>query len=136
MKIRSKFLAVFILTAAPLSAQEFTARNGVTVAAVGKGFNVTGDAGIGARGVWCGAADYARSVKGATGAQRLYIAEDRKRGFGQRGPVTFTLDPNGLTPSSTVIVGGSLGRAGANLSVGHAFGFCADHKLQRAGGRF
>jgi hypothetical protein len=46
--------------------------------------------------------------------------------------VVFTLDPSGLQPTPVVIVGASLRRAGATLSVGHAITFCADFKLQKS----
>ena len=122
--------AYVLWAAAPVSAQSFEADNGVQVMPVPGGFAVTGDAGLGARGVWCGAADYARTRAGAgNNGQRLYIAAAREPGLGQRGAVTFTLDPAGLTPSRVTILGTSLARAGANLSVGHAYGFCADGKL-------
>jgi hypothetical protein len=121
--------AMIAAMVAPAQAQTFKAENGVKVEPAGNGFLVTGDAGLGARGIWCAAADYARSNGGARDAQRLYIAKGRKAGLGQRGPVAFTLDPSGLTPSSVLILGTSIAKAGANLSVGHAYSFCADGKL-------
>ena len=121
--------AVIATMAAPAQAQTFKAENGVKVEPAGSEFLVTGDAGLGARGIWCAAADYARSNGGARDAQRLYVAKGRKAGLGQRGSVAFTLDPSGLTPSSVLILGTSIAKAGANLSVGHAYSFCADSKL-------
>lgn len=118
-----------------VQAQAFQAENGVNVKPAGNGFLVTGDAGLGARGIWCAAADYARSNGGARDAQRLYIAEGRKAGLGQRVPVAFTLDPTGLTPTSVLILSTSIARAGANLSIGHAYSFCADGKLISDGDR-
>jgi len=109
-----------------LPAHAFQAENRVTVNAVSNGFNVTGDAGYGARDIWCAAADYARSEAGARDAQRLYVAQARAA----RGrEVVFTLNPEGLTPTSVLILGQSVKTAGANLSVGHAYSFCADHRL-------
>lgn len=129
---RVAVIATLVMMAgAPLAA--FTADNGVTVAPSVSGFAVSGDADLGARGIWCGAADYARSIEGARNTARLYIAESRTPGLGQRGPVQFTLDPQGLTPRSVLVLGSSLSQPGANLTVGHAFGFCADHKLRRGG---
>lgn len=125
-----RFISVCMLSAAfaaPLSAQTFRAENRVTVTPETGGFSVLNGGGQGARGMWCAAADYARDVLGAAGAQRIYVAEDRARG--QRGPVRFTLDAAGLTPSRVSILGSSIRTAGANLSVGHAFSFCADFKL-------
>lgn len=123
------------LMATQANAATFRAENGVIVVPVPNGFSVTGDAGLGARGMWCAAADYARSREGAGNGQRLYVAEGRTPRQGQRSPVTFTLDPTGLTPSSITILGTSLTRPGANLSVGHAYGFCADSKLITDGER-
>lgn len=125
--------AVALLAAGPAVAQTFKAENGVLVDPVANGFAVSGDAGIGAPGVWCGAADYARKHEGVRGNQRLYVAEGRKAGRGQ--PVVFTLDPAGLTPSTATILGSSLSRAGANLSVGHAYSFCADSRLSSGADR-
>ncbi|WP_298857675.1 hypothetical protein [uncultured Sulfitobacter sp.] len=123
--------AIALLGAGPLAAQSFKAQNGVTVVPVAGGFLVQGDAGVGARGMWCAAADYARRVEGARAPQRLYVAEGRKG----RGGVTFTLDANGQTRTPVTIVGLTVRDAGANMGVGHAIGFCADHKLLRSGNR-
>lgn len=119
-----------LLVVAPAHAADFRAKNGVSVRASDNGFLVTGDAGLGARGIWCAASDYARSRAGATNGQRLYIAQGRTPGLGRRDPVAFTLDPAGLTPTSPNILAQTLRQAGANLSVGHAIGFCADGKLR------
>ena len=45
--------------------------------------------------------------------------------------VNFTLDNAGLSPSGVTSIGASVSQPGANLSIGHALGFCADHKLIR-----
>ena len=124
----SILVAVFACASAAV-AQEFRAENDVKVTAVSSGFSVTSDGGYGARGMWCAAADYARDVRGASGIARLYIAEARAPGLGQRGPVRFTLDPSGLSPTPVVIVGASLRRAGSSLSVDHAYQFCTDAKI-------
>jgi hypothetical protein len=113
------------LTLAP-AAQAFEADNGVGVDAAQGGILVTGDAGQGARGMWCAAADYARDVLGAAGYQRLYVAVARSPGLGQRAPVLFTTDAAGLDPAPVFLVGASLARAGSSLSVDHALGFCRD----------
>lgn len=128
-------IVVAVMMASPAVAKDFKAANGVIVVAHAKGFAVTGDAGLGARGIWCAAADYARKHEGSKNGQRLYVALDRERGLGKRSPIVFTLNSAGLTPSSAIILGSSISRAGANLSVGHAIGFCVDHKLIRGGSR-
>jgi len=109
-----------------LPAHAFQAENRVTVNAVSNGFEVTGDAGYGARDIWCAAADFARSEAGASDAQRLYVAQGRVAGD---RAVVFTLNPEGLTPTSVLVLGQSVKNAGANLAVGHAYSFCADHRL-------
>lgn len=131
----SSAVIIALMVAGPAAAQGFKAENGVIVVPHSNGFAVTGDAGLGARGIWCAAADYARGHEGAKSAQRLYIVQDRAPGLGQRKPVVFTLDPAGLIPSSVLILGASLSRAGANLSIGHAYSYCADSKLARSGDR-
>lgn len=127
---RTAIAAVALAGLAACSApQVFEAENRVNVVPAPGGFDVLGDGGFGARGMWCAAADYARRVLGAPGQADLYIAAARTPGLGQRAPVRFTLDPAGLTPSSVFIVGTSLSRAGATLTVDHAHAFCADAKV-------
>lgn len=126
---RAVFLAAFLLIATSAAAQTFRAENGVFVRPFSAGFEVQSDGGHGARGMWCAAADYARRVLGAASVDRIYVAEGRPPGLGQRAPVRFTMDASGLTPRTVIIVGASLSRAGSNLSVGHAYRFCADARL-------
>lgn len=122
-------LAVASLLAAPVTAQTYRTENHVLVTAVPSGFEVASGGGYGASGIWCAAADYAREVLGAAGTSRIYVAQGRRPGLGQRGPVRFTLDPTGLVPRATFIVGASLRHAGSTLSVDHAYIFCADAKI-------
>jgi hypothetical protein len=123
-----KLCAVALLTfctALPASGQTYRAEGRIDVTPVPGGFRVPNGGGMGARGMWCAAADYARRFAGARGVDRIYVAQNSSR-----GPVTFTLDPTGLTPSRFLVVGGSVRRAGNTLSVDHAIGFCADFKLR------
>ena len=120
-------LALCLATTA--EAQAFRAENGVRVTPAAGGFEVLGDAGWGARGRWCAAADYAQRVLGARSADRVYVAQGRVPGLGQRSPVLFTLDPTGLQPRSVLLVGSSLTQAGYTLSAGHAYRFCADARI-------
>lgn len=124
-------LAAACICATPALAQSFRAENRVTVTSVPGGFEVANGGGFGARGMWCAAADYARSVLGARGIERIYVAEDGNQGLGKRGPVRFSLSaPDGVArPAPFFVVGGTPNRAGANLSVDHAIGFCADAKV-------
>jgi len=127
--------AVAALAASPLAAKTFTAENGIQVVPARAGFTVQGDAGSGARHIWCAAGDYASRRAGAGGAARLYIAEGRAPGLGQRAPIRFTLDAAGLTPSAVLVTGLSLRNAGANISVGHARSFCSNTSPSAGGTR-
>tara|TARA_R110002049_G_scaffold48160_1_gene138970 strand:+ start:3677 stop:4081 length:405 start_codon:yes stop_codon:yes gene_type:complete len=127
--------ALAALVAAPLAAQNSRAVNDIDVTPTSGGFAVQGDGGTGARAMWCAAADYAFKRAGAAGADRLYISEGRTPGIGQRAAVTFTLDPDGLTPSAVLVTGLSLRSAGANLSVGHARSFCSNTSPSAGGSR-
>lgn len=116
--------------AAPVAAQTIRVEQRVNVTGTANGFAVENGGGIGARGMWCGAATYARKVLGAPGTTRIYVSKGRGRGLGARGPVEFTLDPAGLTPRSATILGASINQPGANLSVAHAGQFCIDFRVR------
>ncbi|NNE53405.1 MAG: hypothetical protein HKN30_13520 [Sulfitobacter sp.] len=125
--MRFLFAAMLVATlATPLAAQTFRAEGGITVTPVPGGFSVPDGGGMGARGMWCAAADYAIRRLGAVGIERLYVAQPYS---GRRSPVVFTLDPADLEPSRVLIPGFTIRRAGANLSVGHAMSFCADFRI-------
>ena len=118
-------------TAGPALAQSFKASNRSIVNPVPGGFEVI-EGEMGGRGMWCGAADYAKSVLGASGTDRVYIATARGNSISEPGRkgVVFTLDPAGLTPRNVLIVGSSVREPGSNLSVDHAHIFCDDYKLR------
>lgn len=134
--MRVHMIAAFVtLLAPPVAAQGFTAENGLRVTPAPGGFSVEGEAGGGARAIWCAAGDYAVRKAGARGADRLYLAMPRKAGLGQRAAVGFSLDAGGLTPSAVLVTGLSLGNAGANVSVGHARSFCSNKSPSPGGTR-
>lgn len=112
--------------AVPATAQSFVAENRVAVTGAGQQITLSEDGGFGARGMWCAAADYARRVLGAGETARLRVERPRST---PRGPVTFALGAPERGTFSVMIVGTSLRQKGANLSVGHAFSFCADAKI-------
>ncbi len=114
-----------MLAGTPALAAGFRAENHVTVRSVGDRFVISDGGGFGARGMWCAAAEFARENLSASGEQRLYIVGART---GLRAPVTFSLTPGELSPMPVVIVGLSLRQAGSNLTVDHAYGYCADAK--------
>lgn len=113
-----------VAVAAPAAAQTLRVERSVNVTGTANGFEVQNGGGLGARGVWCGAATYAQKVLGASETTRLYVGQTQAR-----GPVTFTLDPAGLTPSAVSSLGASIRQPGANLSVAHASTFCNDFSL-------
>jgi hypothetical protein len=119
-------LACFTL---PLSAQGYIPNGKLDFTPAPNGVTIAGTTGHGARGTWCAAADYALNRLGASGAQNLYVSSPRTKGGGRNSVVSFTLDPTGLTPSNVFLVGGSLDRKGAELTINHALTFCADLRL-------
>ena len=126
----------FVVSAAPLSAQGYRAENRIHVNPLaGNVFEVIEGRGYGARGMWCAAADYAKDVLRAPGTSRLYVHTARGPSITQPGrkAAAFTLDPTGLTPSGAMIVTISVRTPGANLSVDHAYSFCADARLINRG---
>ena len=121
-------LSAALVLATPLAAQSYRAEGRVAVTPTAGGFSIQSGAGMGARGMWCGAASYALNRLGASGSQRIYVVEPRTSA-NRRAPVGFSLSPQGTTPSTVSILGSSIRTAGASLSVNHAIGFCADFKL-------
>lgn len=127
-----RFFATAVLAAAvsgPAFAQGYSAGSGLRFTPLENGVRIQGETGQGARGTWCAAAEYMQAELGARGNQDIYVSDPRPRGFGKSNAVSFTLDPTGLTPSDVFIVGLSLTRKGARLSVDHALTFCADLRL-------
>ena len=119
-------LSFAVLGALPASAQDFRAVNRVDVTPVDGGFQTADGAGFGARGMWCAAADYARNALNARSNARIYVVGLRQS---FDAPVTFSLDQGGNDPKQVLILARSLRVAGANLSLAHAQGFCADVRL-------
>ncbi len=127
---RSIFLIMLTaVMAVPVSAQYYIPDSRLSFTPVPNGVRVAGNTGHGARGTWCAAADYARENLGAKGYQDLHVSEPQVRGMGRNNTVTFTLDPTGLDTSRVTIVGTSLSKRGATLSIDHALTFCADLRL-------
>lgn len=123
MKTVSLALIAALSVAAPAAAQSYIATGGVQIQSSGGVFSVRNGRGQGARGMWCGAAEYASRVLGASGTQRLYVTNPRTSG---RSSVGFSLSPRGTSPKSVSILGRSVREAGSNLSVAHAIQFCND----------
>jgi len=117
------------LVATPLAASAFEAVTDVTVTPVQNGYSVPDGGGYGARGVWCAAAEYARSELRLPATSRLYIVSPRTS---PRGPVVFSAEPQGTARNSVFITGQSLRQPGASLNLTHALTFCADAKSPRS----
>jgi hypothetical protein len=124
-------LSAAIVLATPLAAQTYRAEGRVTVTPTAQGFSIQNGGGMGTRGMWCGAAKYARDRLGASGTQRIYVTQPRTAA-NRRAPVGFSLRPRGTTPGTVLILGRSIFTSGASLSVNHAIGFCADFKLRQS----
>lgn len=127
MKSVFSALVAAAVLAVPASAQTFRAENRVIVTpGAGNTFSISSGGGYGARGMWCAASDYAQDVLGARGTDRLVIDQPRTS---TRGPVGFALMGRDVGGGSVQIIGSSLRRAGANLSVDHAYQFCHDARI-------
>lgn len=124
--IHQAFVACLLAAAVatPAAAQTLRVERSVNVTGTASGFEVQNGGGLGARGIWCGAATYAQDVLGASDTTRIYVGQTQAR-----GPVAFTLNPAGLTPIAVSSLGASIRQAGANLSVAHASIFCNDFRL-------
>lgn len=89
-------------------------------------FEVIEDRGVGARDMWCAAADYVRIIGRDRARLRLYVQEVRgpSRTIPDRIGVVYTLKPDDMlknTPSSYSV---TVTNVGENLDVGHARNFC------------
>lgn len=123
-------LAATCLLVAPLAAQPFHAANHMTVAPLGDGtFEVRGRAELWARDYWCAAGDYGQRVLGLPVTARLVVTEPYSRSHRW---VAFGPIPDARPEFRAVVLGLSIRKAGASLSVGQARGFCADYRLRHS----
>jgi hypothetical protein len=124
-------LMAIALMAAPALGQSLHPQHDLQITPVSGGFLVENDGENGARGMWCAAGVHAKASGAGAPQQRIYVAEARTPGLGQRDPVKFTLDPSGLTPQSVLLIGASFRQAGTSMSVQHALSLC--HALRGNG---
>jgi len=129
-RLYPSILALSLVTT-PVIGQSLHAQTELQVTPTSGGFLVENDGENGARGMWCAAGSYAEANGAASPRQRIYVAEARAPGLGQRDPVKFTLDPSGLTPQSVLLIGASFRQAGTSMSVQHALSLC--HALRGSG---
>lgn len=117
------FLALALI-AVPGMGQSVQPQRDLNITPVAGGFLVENDSEHGARGMWCAAGHYAQTIGAASPKQRIYVAEARTPGLGQRSAVAFTLDPSGLATRPAFLVGASFRQTGSSMSVQHALSIC------------
>ncbi|MGC3936448.1 hypothetical protein ACOTTU_01435 [Roseobacter sp. EG26] len=127
MKVYVPLLLSLAVALPSLAAQPFRAVNRLFVYPLSADtFEVIEDRGVGARGIWCAAADYTKAA-GLDGARkRMYILEPRgpsKTVQGRMG-VVYTLNPDDALRNTPTSYSVSVKRVGENLPVGHAYLFC------------
>ena len=123
-KFHAALIACILTAAAPVTAQSLNSQVALQVTQVADGFMVENDAEHGARGMWCAAGAHVQASGARMPGQRIYVAEARASGLGQRSPVQFTLNPSGLTPRPAFLIGASFRQAGTSMSVQHALSLC------------
>ena len=111
------------------TAQSSRILNKVTVnAAGGDTFEVVeGSNHLGAQGMWCGAATYAKANLGISGTTRIYVQTPRGNAVtapGRKGVLFGLSVPAGAAPSDVFSVGASIRQPGANMSHDVAVQFC------------
>lgn len=125
---------VAAIAATSANAASFRAYNRVTVNPVAGGtFEALETAQYGQRGMWCAAADYAISVLGADGTDRVYVQTPRGDSVtkpGRKGVVFGLSVPAGASDVPVLSINAALRVPGSSLSVDHAFQFCYDSRLQ------
>ncbi|MGA9254792.1 MAG: hypothetical protein WBV78_17795 [Roseobacter sp.] len=128
MRLISALLLCAAVSLPAIAAQAYRSVNWLFVVPVNADtFEVIDDRGESARAIWCAAADYVRAA-GLDGVRkRIYIVEPRGPSRTQANAIAvmFTTNPDeemAKTPSSYSV---SVKRKGENLSVGHAYNFCA-----------
>ncbi|MEP1327197.1 MULTISPECIES: hypothetical protein [Rhodobacterales] len=119
----------------PVSAQAFTAKPGVRVNPVdSQVFEVIPTSGGDLRDFWCGAAEYARRVKGAGWTDQVYVVRGRGASVttGRRTAVQFTLSPAEVAefprPQGWLRWGIN---PGDRMSVQQARGYCHQRETER-----
>lgn len=114
---------------APLAAEAFTTPNGVRVNPVDdRVFEVIPKSSGTFDEFWCGAAEYARRVKGADWQDLIYVVQGRSQSVttGRKSAVQFTLSPDLVQETTPLAMGWlSLGiKPGHKMSVQEARGYC------------
>lgn len=132
LKINQKYLiaicaAASVFAASAVWAQTYRAVNRLYVKPLGSDtFEVFEDRGAGARGIWCAAADYTKSIGRDRKGQRMFILEPRgpSKTTPNQTAVVFTLKPNEALRNTAPSYSVSVRRVGENLPVHHAQLFC------------
>ena len=122
---------ILALNAPPMAhaQQGFSAPGSITYPVNDQVFEVVGNSGRGFILYWCGAAHYARRVKGAHWRDKITIVRGlgRSQVTGRRSAVQYTLEPGalGITPQSNPSPNAYA--VGDSKTVTEANGFC--HEL-------
>lgn len=113
-------ILVFFLLALPLSAQAFTARNGMQAGQVGPTeIGVLFEPGRSDTDYWCAAGDFAQRELGYSNSTRIWRASAKPRRAGQG--IVFTLDSTKQAEGAGISQFGS-GPHDGSISVGMAVG--------------
>lgn len=121
-------VAALALISGAALAQSFNIRSPSAVTPVSADtFAIDAGGEYGARGTWCSAANYAFKDLGVRGNTRLFVLEGHQRPSGR---ILFGIAPGATSPIGVSSIAAALKTPGANLSVDHAFGFCADVRLK------
>ncbi|MBB3992969.1 hypothetical protein GGR95_000588 [Sulfitobacter undariae] len=125
--MRSTIIATILATVLPLAAnaQSYRAVNSMDVVPLGQStFEVIRSGGMGPRGVWCAAADYAENRLGTRG--RIYISQGSapSRSVAGQKSVVFTTDAASLSQAPSKSLTLSMTKVGVGLPVDHAIQFC------------
>ena len=133
-----RFLVLLISCVLPLeaAAQAYRAENWLLVVPLNTfDFEVIEDRGVGARGIWCAAGEFAQNVLALPAEERLYIKTPRGpsvSGVGRRG-VVFTTDASRAEGDAGQSYSVTVRRAGENLPSHHARQFCRDNLIELEG---
>lgn len=126
--MRSFFIFALILMGATVAtADTYRAINRLYVQSITPDtFEVIEDYSVGARGIWCAAADYVQAIGRDRTGLRMYVQEPRgpSRTVPNRIGVVFTIRPDEVLRDTAPSYSVTVKRVGENLPVHHARLFC------------
>ncbi len=130
-----RLILVALCTILPVAAaaQAFRSESKLMVVPTGTSdFEVIEARSRGPRGIWCAAADYAKSRLGANDRSELYLKTPRGPSVTTRGRtgIGFTIDPGHLSAKPNTGYSLSVSKVGYQLRVGHAYSGCSSSKYR------